>query len=77
MVEHQTHPLPRLYPDHIERVIKESYGTFSHASTDSEVVEKGRQNVNRKSKLRRRKERLMERIYGHTDIHGHALISPK
>ena len=65
LVENQKNPLPRLYPDHIEGAIKESYGASSHATTDSEVIEKGRQNVNRKSKLRRKKRRLMERIHGH------------
>ena len=33
LVENQKQPLPRLYPDHIEGVIKESYGASSHATT--------------------------------------------
>ena len=65
LVENQKNPLPRLIPDH-EGAIKESYGASSHATSDREVIEKGRENVKRKTKHRRKKKRLMDRIHVHT-----------
>lgn len=70
MVENQQQPLPRFYPDHIEGGIKDSYGASTHAVTESEVIEKGRQNVNRKIRLKRKKKRLMDRLQRHTAAAG-------
>lgn len=66
MVENQQQPFPRFYPDHIEGGIRESYGASTHAVSESEIVEKGRKNVNRKTRLRRKKKKLMERLHRHT-----------
>ena len=64
MVENQKNPLP-FYPDH-EGAIRESYGASNHATTDKEVIEKGKENMKRKTKGKRKKKRLMERIHVHS-----------
>lgn len=70
MTENQRQPLPRLNPENIEGAIRESYGAASHATTETEVIEKGKQNVERKTRMRKKKKKLLERIHGQAIIHG-------
>lgn len=77
MVENKNQPLPRLYPDHIEGAIRESYGASNHAVTENEIVEKARQNVNKKSRMRRKKRTLMERIHKQRDSSESTILTPR